>query len=224
MTKKQPIPKGQRPISKATTHLLEQLRRKTETRNLNRRFLIVCEDGKSAPQYFRALKKHLQLSATSIAVHGNRKGSTQPDKIVGYAIELSKAAESQQSGTEPFDEVWCLIDGDYGSKIAVARSLASTHKNLKLAISTQCFEFWIHLHFQDTAPPHGCCDDVVRMLKASIPNYDKGSCEFDDIVVHHGLACTRAKQKRDHTRLAENQNPCSEVYMVISAIKDSMAN
>ena len=37
------------PVSKKTLALLDQLQRKRGTRDLKKRILIVCEDGKSAP-------------------------------------------------------------------------------------------------------------------------------------------------------------------------------
>jgi hypothetical protein len=50
--------KGEKkPLSKKTLALLDQLRRKRGIKELRKRFLIVCEDGKSAPNYFEALKK-----------------------------------------------------------------------------------------------------------------------------------------------------------------------
>ncbi len=53
--------KTKKPISKKTQSLLKDLQRKRGVRELAKRFLIVCEDDKSAPNYFQALKKHFNL-------------------------------------------------------------------------------------------------------------------------------------------------------------------
>ena len=45
--------KPEKPLSKATGALLAQLRRRRGERDLEKRFLIVCEDDKSAPNYSR---------------------------------------------------------------------------------------------------------------------------------------------------------------------------
>ena len=118
--------------------MLDRLKRLSGVRDLQKRFLIVCEDGKSAPNYFEALKKHLDLSATSIQVAGSA-GHTQPIQVVARAVELMDQAADAESGTEPFDEVWCVIDGDYGSKINNARAKGES-EGVGLAISTKCFE------------------------------------------------------------------------------------
>lgn len=211
-----------RPLSKKTLALLDQLKRKRGIRELKRRFLIVCEDGKSAPNYFEALKKHYNLSATSIRVVGSG-GSTQPIQVVERAVELKTNAENAESGTVPFDQVWCVIDGDYGNKIINARAKAIAN-NVELAISTKCFEYWLLLHYEENDTSTTNCDGLVSALRQKhIPAYQKGKCEFHDIVTRVENAVARAEQLRKpgikRGDPPENQNPCSEVYKLIKAIK-----
>lgn len=215
--------KTKKPISKKTTSLIEQLRRRSGVRDLPERFLIVCEDDKSAPNYFEAMKKHFNLSATSIKVAGSG-GNSQPIQVVERAIELKQRADKPESGTEPFAHVWCVIDGDYGSKINNARAKAKAN-DVKLAISTQCFEYWVLLHFEESAAPTEHCEAVIRILKKNhILKYEKGKCDFRDIVKNVHEACKRAEKlrkpgiKRDQN--PEDQNPCSEVYLLVNAIID----
>lgn len=215
--------KGEKkPLSKKTLTLLDQLQRKRGIRELKKRFLIVCEDGKSAPNYFEALKKHFNLSATSVQVVGSG-GSTQPIQVVTKAIELKKKAANAESGTEPFDQVWCVIDGDYGNKIANARSKAKA-KNVELAISTKCFEYWLLLHFEENDTSTMDCDGLVSSLREKhFPGYEKGKCDFHNMVTKVEDAVLRAEKLRRpglrRDELPENQNPCSEVYKLIKAIK-----
>jgi hypothetical protein len=206
-----------KPLSKATMRLQEQLRRKREVRVIQKRFLIVCEDGKSAPKYFEALKKHECLTAASISVFGNG-GKTQPIQVVQSAIERKKCAAIDNSGTEPFDHVWCVIDGDYGSAIKAARKEAKAN-GVHLAVSTMCFETWVLLHFEETPVSATNCDAVVRALKENhCPKYSKGKCDFLEIVPHSRKASERARKLRQKSSLPEDQNPCSDVYLLIDAI------
>jgi hypothetical protein len=213
-----------KPLSKATVALLEQLRRLHGVRDLPERFLVVCEDGKSAPNYFEALKKHFNLSATSIMVVGGG-GRTQPTQIVSRAIEIKQNATDAESGTEPFNHVWCVIDGDYGAKINNARAMAKAN-GVELAISTMCVEYWVLLHFEHSSSPTVDCDALVHCLRTRhLTQYEKGSCDFRTIVEQVHGACNRAEKSRrpgiargDHP---ENQNPCTEVYKLIKAILDS---
>lgn len=210
-----------RPISPKVKSLQEQLRRERGIRELHRRFLIVCEDTKSAPSYFEAVKRHENLSAASIAVVGSG-GRTQPIQVVKEAIERSKASESEDSGTEPFQEVWCIIDGDYGSEIGNARSAANAH-GVRLAISNQCFEYWVLLHFTDYGSPLQDCGETVVVLKSKfLPNYTKGGCDYSAVVPFVRQASERAGRLRKPNLLPEEQNPCSDVYLLIDAILGSI--
>jgi hypothetical protein len=213
--------KPAKPLSKATVSLNEQLRRRREFRDLPERFLIVCEDDKSAVNYFGALKKHFNLSATSVRVVGSG-GRTQPTQVVERAVELKKNSEDSDSGTEPFKYVWCVIDGDYGNKVWNARAKAQAH-GVELAISTKCFEYWVLLHFEENDTSTVNCDEVINSLKKKhLPKYEKGSCDFSEIVKSARDACKRAEKLRkpgkDRGDLPEVQNPCSEVYLLVEKI------
>jgi len=218
--------KPKKPLSKKVLALNEQLQRRRGVRDLAKRFLIVCEDDKSAPNYFEALKKHFSLSATSVQVAGSG-GKTQPIQVVERAVELKKSAASPKSGTVPFDQVWCVIDGDYGDKINNARAKARANR-VKLAISTMCFEYWVLLHFEESDSSTMDCDALVRSLKSKhLPQYEKGTCDFHDIVKCVRDACKRAEKLRKpgikRRELPEIQNPCSEVYKLVNAILDECA-
>ncbi len=214
--------KLKKPLSKSTIRLNEQLRRKRGIRDLPKRFLIVCEDETSAPRYFEAFKKHFKLDATSIEVVGSGH-RTQPIQVVKTAIKRQKEAARQDSGTEPFDEVWCLIDGDYGDKVGIARRSASAN-GIKLAVSTMCFEYWVLLHFEEYDKASVDCDAVLHLLKDEkrIPTYDKGKYDFREIVSKIHTASTRAEKLRkpgiERGDKPENQNPCSEVYILVNTI------
>jgi len=215
--------KEKKPLSKATTALNEQLRRKRETRELAKRFLIVCEDTKSSPNYFRALKRFLNLTASAVYIAGSG-GSSQPIQVVNRAIEIKQRASDVVSGTEEFDEVWCVIDGDYGVKIPEARAKAQSN-GIELAISTMCFEYWVLLHFTECDISTAKCDGVVSKLKKHLPDYEKGKFDFSQVVKAHREACTRAEKLRrpgiSRGDLPEDQNPCSEVFLLITAILNS---
>ncbi len=212
--------KGKKPISKKVKTLNEQLARRRGVSELAKRFLIVCEDGKSSPNYFDALKKHFNLSAASIKVAGS-DGKTQPIQVVDRAVELKESAADPESGTEPVDRVWCVIDGDYGDEINNARSKADANK-VELAISTKCFEYWVLLHYKEHDKSTADCHALVSLVKKHIPKYQKGKTDFRDIVPHVNDACERAEKLRkpgiNRDELPEDQNPCSEVYKLINAI------
>lgn len=210
-----------KPLSKKVAALLDQLQRRRGVRDLALRFLIVCEDGKFAPNYFEALKEHFKLTATSIKVAGS-SGKTQPIQVVERAVELRDNSADPESGTLPFDQVWCVIDGDYGSKINNARAKARANR-VELAISTKCFEYWVLLHFEENDTATVDCEAVVHALrKRHVPQYEKGTCDYHEIVPRVHDACRRAEKLRkpgiSRGELPESQNPCSEVYKLVNEI------
>ena len=80
--------KPKKPISKKTQSLLKDLQRKRGVRELAKRFLIVCEDDKSAPNYFQALKKHwnrsrdrLHFQQSDAVGRGRRGFAMRPDRV-----------------------------------------------------------------------------------------------------------------------------------------------
>jgi hypothetical protein len=213
-----------KPLSPKVLALQAQLRRQWGVKELEKRFLIVCEDTKSAIAYFKALKKHLNLAATSVIV-AHSGGRTQPIQVVEEAVARKKEAASPRSGTEPFDHVWCVVDGDYRDKIPSARAKAKTY-GIKLAISTMCFEYWVLLHFEECDKPTLDCDGVIHNLKSRhLPDYEKGDCDFRLIVEGVDIASQRAERLRkpgiERGDLPEEQNPCSEVYKLINSILET---
>jgi len=215
--------KEPKPISPKVKSLNEQLARKRGIRSLKKRFLIVCEDTKSSLAYFDTLRVYLALDATSVKV-AHSGGKTQPIQVVNEAIRLKEQSASDESGTVPFSQVWCVIDGDSGPKINNARTSAESH-DIQLAISTKCFEYWILLHFEENDSSTMDCDAlVIALRKKHIPNYDKGKTSHQDIVKNVILACRRAEKLRqpgiERGEMPENQNPCSEVYKLVNAIRD----
>ncbi len=128
-----------KPQAKKTLTLLQRMQRRRGIRELEKRFLIVCED-EIRPELFQLLHTCRKTLATKVVVCGSG-GNTQPVQVVKCACERKAAAEKEDSGTEPFDQVWCVIDGDYGTEINNARSKARA-QGVELAISTKCFEYW----------------------------------------------------------------------------------
>jgi len=209
--------RGQRkPISKKVEVQIADLQRRRGVRELAKRFLIVCEDTKSACNYFEALKTHFNLSAASVQV-AHSEGRTQPIQVVKCAIEIAAAARKPSSGSVPFDEVWCVIDGDFRDKIANARTKATANR-IKLAVSTMCFEYWVLLHFEENNKSACNSKQQEHWLKKHVPAYTKGKCDFLPIVAKVRDARTRAAKLRRKEDLPEKQNPCSDVYLLIDAL------
>lgn len=100
------------------------------------RMLLVCEGKNTEPSYFRQFHRaNVKVKMVVEGIGGD------PSRVVAYAKHLNDAE------SEPYDEVWCVIDRDnhahFSSALQDARQLG-----FNAAWSNQSFEFWLLLHFE----------------------------------------------------------------------------
>ncbi|MDD1438442.1 RloB family protein [Dolichospermum sp. ST_sed10] len=111
--------------------------RKIHTRDLRERILIVCEGGKTEPNYFR--KFPIDENKCYVKPMG-----------VGYNTYslVRRAIEIGQTSLLPFDQIWCVFDRDnfpaqnFNNAFEIAE-----HNNINIAYSNEAFELWYLLHF-----------------------------------------------------------------------------
>ena len=96
--------------TKSQQGLIEDFARRRGERTPRKRFLIVCEDEKSAKNYFVALIRHLRITSRAVVVEGS-DGKTQPVQVVKKATTLARLSRSASSGTVAFDRALCANDG-----------------------------------------------------------------------------------------------------------------
>jgi hypothetical protein len=117
----------------------EKLSRPMELRGFPKKaFLIVCEGGKTEPNYFNG------FPCSTVKVHiygiGANTGS-----VVQEAIRQREMAAKYRY---EFDEIWCVFDRDSFPSNNFNRALALAKKeNIKVAYSNEAFELWYLLHF-----------------------------------------------------------------------------
>jgi len=115
-------------------------------RHIRDRILIVCEGGKTEPNYFRKFPVNIDLVEVDVQGEGANTLS-----LVKKAI--AKGQRAAKEG-KPYNQIWCVFDKDsfpsrdFNKAIAVAR-----RNHIRTAYSNQCFELWylLHYHFIDAA-------------------------------------------------------------------------
>jgi len=199
----------------------DSLRRKpqTQAREPYDIVLIVCEGEKTEPLYFDALKSELRLSNANIRICGKECGSA-PESVVEYALQEFKR--------DPiYDRVYCVFDKDrhptYSTALDRIRSKRLPGKAIIEAItSVPCFEFWLLLHFEDTARPYSAVggnsagDQIVRDLKQYMPSYEKG--DGDAFELTYPLveeAIKRAERLEKRQTEAQTDNPSTQVHHLV---------
>lgn len=200
--------------------MVDSLARNQGARDANPRILICFEDAKSAPRYFKALRIHRSLTKQSVRIDSDSTVS-DPHSVVKRAVELRDDLISREDfSEEDGDSAWAVVDVDKHESIPNAIQLANS-ENIKLAISNPCFEYWILLHYENSAPYVMNCSDLIsKHLKNHMPGYDKGSTDYQGIVDHADLAAERAerqfkgKAESDPTKCC----PCTMVFRLVRSL------
>lgn len=112
--------------------------------------LIVCEDEKTEPFYFRQFKKLFPEDTVYLREIGTGK---KPKGIVEQTISERESLSDEAKKT--IDEVWVVFDkddeGDNATTLASFNSAweLAEKENINIAFSNEVFELWLLLHFSD---------------------------------------------------------------------------
>ncbi len=197
-------------------------------------FLIVCEDGKTEPYYFRTFKRHIPPDTIFLRTVGTGKSSLG---VVEQAIEERKLLIEE--ARKNVDEVWAVFDRDDADqspgnthRFEEAFRLASK-EDIEVAYSNEVFELWLLLHVQpvgsDAVIPRA---EVYGRLESTLQQIDPtsgfvyvhGETSVIDHVVQRGsesLAIERARAlqrfHRDTPPLAAN--PSTTVHQLVERLR-----
>lgn len=201
---------------------LKDLQRRQPSRSSYDRVLIVCEGGKTEPNYFRALTVDLQLNTANVEVDGDSGSS--PRSVVEYAKKRYKDDSKQNGSDNGFDKVYCVFDQDehptYNEALGLIRN---SPNNIFYAItSVPCFEFWLLLHFISTTKPiartgeRSPGDNTRYELKKYLPIYEKGDRDIYKQVKEHTVkAIERAYKAKEAADSVNTDNPSTLVHTLV---------
>ena len=190
-------------------------RRPAGTRE-RRRVLIVCEDSKSACDYFKAFEvdpKRAQVLAVGTGMN--------TDSLVEKAANLKDQAVRKG---EPYNEVWCVFDRDNFPLQNFARAFQlAQNSGVKVAWANEAFELWYLLHFNycDTGISR---HDYQAKLKPHL-DYDKADkTVYQKIKPQQETALRNARRLELHWNVMgekhpERQNPSTSVHKLVELLK-----
>lgn len=200
------------------------LRRRQQSRQPYDLVLIVCEGAKTEPDYFKALRNELRLSSTNICICGKECGSA-PNSVVEHALQAFQQKPD-------YDRVFCVFDKDRHETYKIAldkiRTIKFRGRTLIEAItSVPCFEFWLLLHFEDSAHyyvaagKNSACDQVMRDLRKHLPNYEKGDSDiFNQTYPLVDQALKRAELLKKRQKEIEIDNPSTDVHNLVAYLRN----
>lgn len=201
-------------------------------------FLVVTEGTVTEPGYFELLLGELELSRVWIKVvpgdHSDpRHVIRTADRI---ALEQQRKAEKKQLGVgepEDFDHVWAVIDTDVAVRNGIwndVRQLAAA-RQVTLAHSTPCFEFWLLLHLVGFTTRADLVDgDAAKSAVKHALGRDYSTNEettkkaIASFISKWPEAVGHAEQVRRHHQAAATPqpgNPSTEVDLLVRAMNDS---
>jgi len=174
--------------------------------------LVVTEGQVTEPEYLNGFAKALKNPRVRVEVVG---GSGVPKTIVEIAKDIKRRAEKRARRESDenlrYDEVWCVFDIDQHPNIPDACQMARDN-GMQLAISNPCIELWLWLHFAEQ-PGMQHRQDLRRMMREHIPNYDK-HIEYSDYAPGYKNAVIRAERLDLDAEFVneEGRNPTTGVW------------
>ena len=201
------------------------LRRLAPARTVKKTILIVCEDGKSSPDYFDRLRKKLHLGTVNVKICGKECGSA-PISVVGFAKE-QKSEIKTSTTQDDYDEIFCVVDIDDHPRRQLQDAIQKARDNgLKLIISNPCFEYWYVLHFEKTGGSYTNRPELYKKLAILLGHkYEKSGCDFfETIYPRTKTAIDNAKailsgQWHNEEDLSEC-DPSTDVFRVAECLMD----
>jgi hypothetical protein len=201
-------------------------------------FLVVTEGTVTEPAYFEVLLERQELLRVWVKVIPGEH--SDPRHVIKTAEQVAKQqlrrAKKKQLGIdepEAFDQVWAVIDTDVAVRDDFWNEVVQLAKarNVRLAHSTPCFEFWLLLHISGYTTRTDLVDGMAakRAVKTALGReYSTNSTVARDVfpqfVPNWPNALIHSERIRRHHADAGNPepaNPSTEVDRLLRALNDS---
>lgn len=142
------------------------------------RIVIVCDDTKTAPNYFAALKAHIlgkvPVPPVNIDIRKAPRHGTSLRDLIAHAETFSREIRASDG-----DSLWVLIDleqlPDEPAEVKTLRG-DKAPKRVRPAVSKPCFEVRTLHHLVDTGKAFRDCSEVNQELRRAWKK--KFACEF----------------------------------------------
>jgi hypothetical protein len=201
-------------------------------------FLIVTEGEVTEPVYFELLRESLQLSTVTVKIQPG--SASYPTHVIdSAATEVERLAKRRKrketaiNEVEKYDHVWAVIDTDVAERKGIWPDIVqyAASKDVKLAHSTPCFEFWLLLHIQGYTTRADLLNGTLAknaVEKALGKEYSTNAETAKNIIptflAKWPEAFVHAQRVRQHHLAANTKppgNPSTEVDHLVCALNDA---
>lgn len=181
--------------------------------------LIICEGGKTEPNYFKRLCAVHGLSNANVEITG--ADGTDPVSVVNFAVGKH----------DEHDRVYCVFDRNGHANFKQALQLIVNSELgkkgvLRAVTSTPCFEVWVLLHYAYSMAPFSAvgnessCDRVLKAIKPHFSSYSKGNKNvYDALSSKLEQATKNAKQLTKYNRGSGSINPATDIHDLVEYLR-----
>jgi hypothetical protein len=190
-------------------------RRKSSSKSVRDKILIVCEGQKTEPQYFKSFPVNKEIVEVMIP----DTGGYNTDSLVKKAIELMEEDKKQN---KEYNQVWCVFDRDYFPAQNFNNAFILAERNqIRIAYSNEAFEVWYLLHFhyyQDACPRKEYEKRLTELLKKDYRKNDPKmytlleSKQKEAIRNAQNLLKFHKEHSHDRENHPEKDNPSTTVF------------
>lgn len=202
-------------------------------------FLIVCEDEKTEPNYFKQFQDEFPTETLYIKTVGTGR---DPKGVIEQAIEKREAFKLELEYHKEIDFVWAVFDKDDAdenetqmNRFDDAFKMAES-ENIQIAYSNEVFELWLLLHLthvEETQPlsRHEIYAKLQNQIRKSAEKYN--DYEYDhyksnnivEIIREIGnekQAIEKASKLLDYHKNKKpiEANPSTKVFMLVKELRD----
>lgn len=206
-------------------------KRKRNSKNKRRYFLIVCEGEKTEPNYFESLKNDLPkgvLTSCRIDIEGTGRNTLS---LVEESKKIKERLENETSLS--IDKIWVVFDRDSFESHNFNEAINHCKNSLPeigCAWTNEAFELWylLHFHFYNTAINRKKYQKLIEgNLKPKIGEhykYQKNSKEMYNLLKENGnlkLAIKFAAKLETEFEARfdfANHNPCTKVHLLVAEL------
>jgi len=182
----------------------------------------VCEGAKTEPNYFDDLRHDLRLASANIIVTGD--SDPDPRSVVEFGL-----GAYHRDGD--YDRLDCVFDRDthpqqnFDAAIQRLRRARGDGVDARWTVSFPCFEYWILLHYENSARkythPDSPCSRVIDDVKNHLSNYGKGMPGlYEETKPRLDKAIERAKQRWRQAKSSGSLNPSTKVHKLVTYLQN----
>lgn len=178
---------------------------------------VLCEGAITEPQYLSQITRRYR-GVVRVDIEDSVAGCA-PLSLVAHAKAMlaeNKRAR-RKTGTDNFDEIWCVFDVDEHPNLAQAKQEAAD-VGIQVAVSNPCFELWLLLH---------TCDQTAYIERKDLQKTCRdagliqGKHVSTDLIDQLDQARTRAvylETKHQQDNSPEDSNPSTGVWRLTDRI------